>query len=317
MARIRFSIVITSHNQSNFIRAAVESAIAQNHPRKEIIVVDDGSSDGSVEILEQYADSIQLVKFAKNRGAIEARNRGAAQATGEYLVFLDGDDILMPWALDVYERTAAMRNPKTIFGGTSWFQGAIPRAREEDVPREIEMIEYGSYLIKDRPIGLSASSIVVNRQAFQDVGGWSQGIFHLDCQDLCAKLGTFGPMVLICSPPVTFYRIHSGNSIHNVAPFLRMARRLMEKERSGAYPGGAERRFERYASLGGLLVFWVKRAMRAGLYQEAWKLAASGWTMMFAAVARRSITMMRKRRPIEVLELRASKRLPRVEAGAR
>ena len=89
MLHIRFSIVITCYNQRHFIQDAVGSALLQRNPSKEIIVVDDGSSDGSVEILQQYGESIQLLKLASNRGALEARNQGAACAKGEYLAFLD------------------------------------------------------------------------------------------------------------------------------------------------------------------------------------------------------------------------------------
>jgi GT2 family glycosyltransferase len=301
MAGIRFSIVITCYNQRDFIGAAIDSALAQGHPAKEIIVVDDGSSDGSVEVIEPYGDAIQLLKFSSNRGAIEARNRGVDRAQGEYIVFLDGDDIFMPWALEVYERVVAKRHPKIIFSWTRWFEGAPPPIDQALTPK-IEFVEYKTFLVKDRAVGLSASAFVVDRQTFHDVGGWSPGIFHLDCQDLCTKLGVSGPMILICSPLMTLYRIHASNSIHNVAPFLRMAKRMMDKERAGEYPGGREHRFQRYAWFGGLWVFWTKRAMRAGLYTDGLKLAASGWLMILAAIARRSAAWTKGLRPIETIE---------------
>jgi len=72
MLPIRFSIIITCHNQREFIRTAVDSALSQPRLLKEVIVIDDGSTDGSVELLEQFADSIRLIKFSSNRGAIEA-----------------------------------------------------------------------------------------------------------------------------------------------------------------------------------------------------------------------------------------------------
>ncbi len=305
---MRFSIVITSYNQRAFIGAAVDSALAQSHTAQEVIVVDDGSVDGSVEVLEEYGHEIRLVKFAGNRGAIAARNRGAAEAEGEYLVFLDGDDMLMPWALGVYEQIVANRRPKVIFGETSWFRDASD-LQKLDAPCKIDFVEYGGYILRDRPIGLSASSIVVDRLTFLDAGGWTPGIFHLDCQDLSTKLGTAGPTILVTSPPVTRYRIHSANSIHNVAPFLCTAHRLIGKERAGEYPGGQEHRFERYASFGGLLIFWFKRAIKAGLYTDAFKLAASGWSMIAAAVLRRSVLAIRKRYRVETIELSATRRV--------
>ena len=112
-------------------------------------------------------------------------------------------------------------------------------------------------------------------------------------------------MVLICAPPTAFYRIHLGNSIHNVPPFIRAVHRLMSKERAGQYPGGQEHRFERRAWLGGLVVFWIRRALRAGLYADALKLAAQGSPMIAAGVARRSAAWIRGRRPVETIDLHA------------
>ena len=89
MLHIRFSIVITCYNQRHFIRDAVDSALLQRDPSKEIIVVDDGSTDGSVEVLKQYGESIQLLTFAANRGKLEARNYGAARAEENTWLFLD------------------------------------------------------------------------------------------------------------------------------------------------------------------------------------------------------------------------------------
>src|SRR5437660_1302309 len=96
----QFSIIITSHNQANFIRDAVESALAQLHGPNEVIVVDDASNDGSQAILEEYGERVRLVRLQKNVGAGSARNAGIAAANGEFLVFLDGDDVLLPWALN-------------------------------------------------------------------------------------------------------------------------------------------------------------------------------------------------------------------------
>jgi glycosyltransferase involved in cell wall biosynthesis len=278
--------------------------LSQRHPLKEIIVVDDGSRDSSVETLEQYSDLIRLVKFSQNRGVIEARNKGATLARGDYLVFLDGDDLFMPWALDLYERIVAERNPKLIFGRMSHFRGAIPGVKDDAVQGEIEFVGYRNLMAKDRPIDLSASSFVVDRQIFLEAGGWSPGIFHLDLVDISTKLGYSGHAVIICSPPTVFYRVHAGNSIHTVPPFLRMGHRLMDKERAGEYPGGREHRFERYARLGGVVFFWTKRALRAGLYKDALRLAVSGRSMILAAIVCRSLAWIKGRRPVETVAFR-------------
>jgi glycosyltransferase involved in cell wall biosynthesis len=303
MSSPRFSIVITCYNQHDFIRAAVDSALAQCHPSKEIIVVDDGSSDGSPQILEQYGEMIKLVRFPTNRGALKARNHGAGCATGEYLVFLDGDDLFMPWALEVYEGIVAQRNPAIIFGQLFSFRGEVPEARADDAPQKTELVLYDSLLAKDRPLTTSASNLVVRRNAFLEVGGWSPGIFHMDVMDIGLKLGQSGPAALVCSPATALYRIHEGNSIHSVPPFLQMAARLIAKEQAGEYPGGTEHRVERFAWLGGMSFFWTKRALRASLYKDAFRLAITGRLMILRAIVCRSVAWLKGRRPVEVLQL--------------
>ena len=85
---------------------------------------------------------------------------------------MDGDDLFMPWALDVYERIVTERRPLFILARYSGFTGVIPVPTEQDVPARIEFVEYESLMAKDRPAGLSASSLVIDRGAFQNVGGW-------------------------------------------------------------------------------------------------------------------------------------------------
>lgn len=303
MAGIRFSVVITCYNQRDFIQSAVHSALAQNHPQKEVIVVDDGSTDGSVEALQQYVGSINLLTFPCNRGAIEARNHGAALAKGEYFVFLDGDDLFAPWALDVYEEIVAHRHPRIIFGKSFWFKGAIPALNDRDIPARVEYVEYENLIAKDRPIGMSASTLVIDRQSFQNVGGWTPAIFHLDCVDLASKTRYSGRTVLLCAPFTVFYRIHSANSILTVPPFLQMAHRLILKEESGEYPRQGKDRFERYGWLGGVIAFWVKKALRAGLYRKGLRLGVTAWAMILCAVVCRCAAWIDGLCPVEIIDL--------------
>ena len=113
MSRIRFTIVITCHNQRDFIEQAVKSALSQSYPADQIIVVDDGSTDDSVKVIEPYAKQIELIQLASNCGALVARNTGCAAASGDYLVFLDGD-IEMPLLL--FAASLRVQLPDAAFG---------------------------------------------------------------------------------------------------------------------------------------------------------------------------------------------------------
>lgn len=98
---ITFSVVIPVYNGESSITAAVESVRAQSHPG-EIIVVDDGSDDGTPAVLSKLAESSVATIRVPNAGPAAARNAGARLATGEYLVFLDADDELLTGALSAF-----------------------------------------------------------------------------------------------------------------------------------------------------------------------------------------------------------------------
>lgn len=92
------SVIVPAYNAERYIGDAVDSILGQDYPHKEVIVVDDGSTDGTVARLHEYGDRIRLL-HQPNSGAAAARNRGLAAARGEYLAFLDSDDIWLPGKL--------------------------------------------------------------------------------------------------------------------------------------------------------------------------------------------------------------------------
>lgn len=301
MSKLQFSIVIACYNQEGFVREAVESAMSQAHPSKEIIVVDDGSRDGTQEVLNSFGASIILAKLPKNCGVYAARNHGASLASGEYLVFLDGDDVLMPWALDVYDRIITARCPEFILGRAVICHGKVPKMC--DLPFNIQFVEYADFLAKDRPGLYNTSTLVVNRSTFWSAGGWSQGIFYQDIQDLLTKLEVSGKMILVLAPGTVWYRMHLTNAVHKISPFIEGIHVLLAKARAGLYPGGRERWVGRSAWFGGLIFYWTKEAMCVGLYRDGFNLLASGWWMILFAVIRRGAAWLVGRKPIELLPL--------------
>jgi glycosyltransferase involved in cell wall biosynthesis len=298
----RFSIIITCHNQAKFIRDAVNSAMTQIHRAREIIIVDDASTDESAEMLKLFRNSTRLVTLPKNIGANAARNLGASHADGDYLVFLDGDDLLLPWALNTYETIASTREAKTILSRLLFFEGILPPASGQ-IPSEINFVEYENLIQKDRTHRASASATVVERATFQKVGGWTDGLFHLDDLDIMMKLGVSGRCIQILSPATICYRVHARNTVNQVAPFIPAMRTLISKEKSGEYPGGARFRFARYAFLGGPIIFWLKRCIRARLFGSASSLVIHGWLMAMAAVTRRLFCIVAGRRKYQTLHM--------------
>ena len=298
-----FSIIITSRNQAGFIRNAVASAVGQAHHNKEIIVVDDASSDGSQRILEEYGDAIRLAKLDENVGASRARNVGIAMAKGDFLVFLDGDDLLLPWALTVYNEVVDREQPHIILSTMRWFEGQIPNISSDRAPDNIEVVAYDSLLEKDRPYRASASALVLSRDVFNAVCGWTNEIFPMEDLDALIKLLSSGRTVQILAPATVCYRVHAANTVHQVANCARALRWIIEKEKRRGYPGGQANRGRRYAFLGGPAAFWVKKAYKNGLYWEALRLLALAWPMILAAGVLRASVSMRGRRAAQTFAL--------------
>jgi glycosyltransferase involved in cell wall biosynthesis len=297
-----FSIVIACHNHEKFIRDAVESVLRQQHPSREIVVVDDASSDGSAEVLKSFGQSIVFERLPVNRGAAEARNHGASVTKGKYLVFLDGDDALMPWTLKVYGRLIEQRSPTLILGRSALFYGDLPTIAAGTQPR-IRFVEYATFLDKDRSWVYNTSSLVVERAAFRDAGGWSEGIFYQDIQDLLNKLGAAGRTNLVLAPETVLYRMHSTNAVRRIEPFIDGIHVLLKKARQGAYPGGRAVRMKRAVWFGGLIFYWGIEGMRSGHFLDGLKLLFTNGWMVALAVIRKAGAWIAGRRPIQVLTL--------------
>jgi Glycosyl transferase family 2 len=297
----RFSIIITCHNQSAYIRDAVNSALAQGYEAKEIVVVDDASSDASPQILKEYGDKIRFAAFQTNQSCTTSRNLGAAMASGEYFVFLDGDDVLLPWALDVYDHVVDMKRPKIILSCMQWFDSSLQHLRPENVPHQIEFAEYELLMKRDRRYQAGGSAIVIERQAFEQVQGWTDKFFPFEDIDMLMKLSNSGPAIQILSPTTKGYRIHSSNVRHKVHAMVAGLYKVIEREKTGVYPGGPKLRRQRYAVLGAPVFFWIKSACRAGLYRVAKGVLARGWPMFLAACGREISTVFLGRGKTAVL----------------
>src|SRR5277367_2788041 len=93
------SIIVPCYNAERFLVETLESAFVQSYQCTEIIVVDDGSTDRSAEIIRSYGNRVRG-DFGPNRGASAARNRGTVLARGEFIQYLDADDLLPPGAIE-------------------------------------------------------------------------------------------------------------------------------------------------------------------------------------------------------------------------
>lgn len=118
----RISIVIPSFNREQFVAEAIESALLQNYANKEIVVIDDGSTDRSWSIIGSYGDELIRMR-QENCGVSSARNRGLEIATGNYIVFLDSDDRLEPDALISYAEASNSDTGTILIGRVRHIDG--------------------------------------------------------------------------------------------------------------------------------------------------------------------------------------------------
>lgn len=110
------SIIIPVYNGEKYLAAAIESALAQDWERKEIIVVNDGSTDRSLAIIESYRPQLTLIN-QKNSGACNARNAGLKAAAGDYIQYLDQDDLLHPKKISLQVRDLRGESEATLACG--------------------------------------------------------------------------------------------------------------------------------------------------------------------------------------------------------
>lgn len=295
MPETRFSVVITCYNHAPYICDAVESALGQSWSPLQVIVVDDASTDNSVEKLRRYSNSIELIAQPQNLGISKTRNAGTARASGDYLAYLDGDDLLKPWALEVYEQIVRTRHPAIILASLTWFRGSLPASAPQDFPRSIDLVEYPRMADKDRSFRSSASAIVVEREKVQAVGGWTETIALMQDHDLLAKLAEAGPAIQLLSPETVFYRSHDSNSYKDTARLLHDCYNLVAAWRNRGS------RFSARNLVGGPVFFVLTQACAAKLYQQAAAVLARSWFVITAAALSRLRAVLFGRRPSETL----------------
>jgi hypothetical protein len=139
--------------------------------------------------------------------------------------------------LDVYEQIVEAKNPKMSIASLRHFKGTLPAPQAGHGPRTIRIIEYADYLREDRTAASSASAMVIERRAFERVGGGPEDIWPMADHDFALKLGDCGRMVLILTPLTTLYRVHAQNTVHNVPAYLPSVQAVIRKEPLGKYPG--------------------------------------------------------------------------------
>lgn len=127
MGETKFSVIIPAFNVAPYIEECIQSALGQTCMDLEVIVIDDGSTDGTAGVVESFDDGrVRLIRNPSNRGVSYSRNAGISEARGEYLVLLDSDDILAPNRLDTFSKYLEHEQTDLIFDDLLYFRDGEP-----------------------------------------------------------------------------------------------------------------------------------------------------------------------------------------------
>ena len=298
---VRFSVLIPVYNRERYIRQAIDSVLSQTFASFELIAVDDGSTDSSADILKSYGSRIKFLR-QQNQGAEVARNTAAAAAQGEYLVLLDSDDFLFPFTLAVYDQVLrSFNSPPLIVGRELYYEDGKPIATETLAAGHIEAFQFPDYLSKTITLSNFNSKLVIRKSVFEEAGGCRNSTadtWFNDDLNLMLKTGVYGPFVAIRHPYTVAYRQHDSNTIKNVRAIAESLLLLARAERNGEYPGGRERRWDRYAVIGGRASTWaVKYCWLRGERMLALRLLLGTAPMVGMAAWRRAVRSLRPLTP--------------------
>jgi glycosyltransferase involved in cell wall biosynthesis len=264
------SVVVTCYNQGHFLRDAIESVLAQTYPTCEIIVVDDGSTDDTAAVARSYP-GIRYI-YQKNQGLSAARNAGWRACTGDFVVFLDADDRLLPEALSAGAGCLEAHRECAFVSGHFRYINADGTLLREFSPVHIDRDHYRAFL-KGNFIAMHAT-VMYRLTVLHQMGGFDTSLDACEDYDLYLRIARCHP-VCCHQTIVAEYRQHSGNMSANAALMLRTAVDVLRSQQAFVASESLLRKALRAglrswtAHYGKHLVWQVLRLCRTGNAKEA------------------------------------------------
>lgn len=269
--RSPFSLIIPTFNRLEFLKKTLYSLRLSEEDVVEVIVVDDGSQDGTVEFLKERGLGIVFI-HQTNQGPGAARNRGIEVATGEYIAFLDSDDLWFPWTCQTYRKVIKESDAGLIFGKPHHFRDADDLEKINFRADSAAWNSFPDYFSAgDEWRWWGASSFVVRRDLLESVRFVEQPINGEDA-DFVMKLGSGIRLAQVIDVPTFGYREHDGSVMKNLDKTLAGAWNLARSENEGRYPGGKSQEKARRVILGRHIRPVILDLLRAGRKVEGWHL---------------------------------------------
>jgi glycosyltransferase involved in cell wall biosynthesis len=298
-----FSVIIPTYNRADLIGQTLDSVLANGLLDIEIIVVDDGSTDGTVSLIDRrYGTQVRVLQQA-NKGPGAARNLGLKSARGDYAAFLDSDDLWFPWTAATYARVIAEHNRPAFIAGKPFIFDSASHPLLQSPDGELTALAFPDYYASgDQWRWYSASSFVMRRDALLAAGGFTDEWVNAEDADAAMRMGAAGTFVQVTTPYTFGYRKHAGSAMSDLTRSFNGMRRLIEKEESDQFPGGAKRARERRRILSTfvrpLALSLLARGDRAAaweLYRRtfAWNLGLMRWKFLAGFPGRAVMTKLR------------------------
>jgi glycosyltransferase involved in cell wall biosynthesis len=235
------SVVMPAYNSHRFIEDSIQSILGQTFQDFELIIVDDGSTDPTLEIAQRYAkcDSRVSIIQSDHGGISQAINRGIEHAKSDWIAIMHADDIALPQRFEK-QHTAAKRNPQVIAWGTYAYHinelGKILGLSEVG-PTTAD--EFYIRCQKGEIIQLIHPTMLMRKEAVMKVGGYNSLFDGSEELELLCRLGALGPILSIAEP-LLLYRIHSSSvtmqRFFHMRAFSRFIRACQRARAEGREP---------------------------------------------------------------------------------
>jgi glycosyltransferase involved in cell wall biosynthesis len=218
------SVIMPVYNRAAYLKQSIESVLNQSFRDFEFIIIDDGSNDGSVDIIQSFKDErIRFYRNSENRGIVYSRNRGLAKAQGKYVAMFDSDDIALA---DKFEKQIHFleQNPEYVMCGTwvKWVdENGEPTGEKWKLPaapKEIPAIMlFRNYFVQP--------TVVIRRDAIPE-GGYSEGFDIVEDSKMWFDVSLKHKMANI-PEYLLYYRVHSGNVSNRSEKHIRNSKKLI------------------------------------------------------------------------------------------
>jgi glycosyltransferase involved in cell wall biosynthesis len=220
------SLIIPCYNQAHYLGEAIESVLAQSYANFEIIVVDDGSVDNTAQVATRYP-GVRCIR-QDNRGLAAARNTGLRASQGDYLVFLDADDRLLPGALEAGLNCLIAHPEHAFVSGHYRYIAADGSFLVEHPQEKIEEDHYLA-LLQGNYIGMHAT-VMYQRAVLEQVGGFNASLPACEDYDLYLRIAKQYP-ISRHQEAVAEYRQHGANMSGNAVLMLNTALAVLGSQR--------------------------------------------------------------------------------------